>query len=84
MAASNPEHVESQANSNISTTVAFLGPVNSYSHQVVWDSLDLWHNPSYTYKSDTFWVQATKTAFPGPRWHLEPTGTIKGKRQRPA
>ncbi|KAL2181286.1 Prephenate dehydratase-domain-containing protein [Thermothelomyces heterothallicus CBS 202.75] len=33
MTASSPHRVSSQANLNTNTTVAFLGPVNSYSHQ---------------------------------------------------
>ncbi|AEO58070.1 hypothetical protein MYCTH_2305104 [Thermothelomyces thermophilus ATCC 42464] len=33
MTASSPHQVSSQANLNTNTTVAFLGPVNSYSHQ---------------------------------------------------
>lgn len=52
MAAPSTQQVTSQDGAN--TTVAFLGPFNSYSHQ------------------------ATQTAFPEAKWHLEPTTTIKG------
>ncbi|KAK4041080.1 Prephenate dehydratase-domain-containing protein [Parachaetomium inaequale] len=53
MATPSPHQASGQENPDTKTTVAFLGPFNSYSHQ------------------------ATKTAFPDSRWHLEPTVTIK-------
>jgi len=70
------------ADEAVGRTVAFLGPLSSYSHQVSGGACWRWADTALALADAN--DQATRSRFSGAEWELLPVVTIQGEGRRPS